>query len=120
MAAGELNNDSGVMSVTAPTGGYTKGSVYLINDVYVVALETKAAGAACLVCHRADCIEVSKNAGTGISFAFGDKVYFKTNKLSAATSTGAVLLNAMALETAAAAATSVKIALYGSLAPTAT
>lgn len=120
MSAGELNNDSGVKSVVAPTGGYTKGSVYLINDTYVVALETAVAGARCLVCHRADCIEVSKNTGTGISFAFGDKVYFKSNKLSAATSTGAVLLNAMALETASTAATSVKIALYGSLAPTAT
>ena len=120
MAAGELNNNSGVVSVTVPTGGYTKGSIYLINDCYVVALETADAGASCLVCHKADCIEVSKNTGTGISFAYGDKVYYKTAKLSAATSTGAVLLNAMALETAGIAATSVKIALFGSLAPTAT
>ena len=115
MATGEKNNDSGVKSVTAPTGGYTKGSIYLINDAYVVALETVAAGAACLVCHRADSIEVSKNTGSGISFAFGDKIYFKSAKLSAATSTGAVLLNGMALETASTAATSVKVALYGSV-----
>ncbi len=115
MAAGDLNNDNGVKSVTVPSGGYTKGSIYLIEDSYVVALETKAAAATCLVCHRADCIEVSKNTGTGISFAFGDKIYFKTAKLSAATSTGAVLLNGMALETAGTAATTVKVALYGSI-----
>jgi predicted RecA/RadA family phage recombinase len=115
MGAGNLNNDSGVKSVTVPSGGYTVGQIYLINEAYVVALETKAAAAEGLVCHRADCIEVVKATGTGKSFAFGDKVYYKSNKAEPATSTGAILLNAIALETAGTAATTVKIALYGSL-----
>jgi predicted RecA/RadA family phage recombinase len=120
MSAGHLNNDNGVKSVTVPSGGYTAGNIYNILDSYVVALETKSAGAACLVAHRADCVEVNKATGTGKSFAFGDKVYYKTNVADPATSTGAVLLNAIALETAGTAATTVKIALFGPIAPTAT
>jgi hypothetical protein len=120
MSAGDLNNDNGVSTVTAATGGYTKGQFYLINDAYVVALETKSAGAACLVAHRADAVEVVKATGTGKSFAFGDEVYAKTNKADPATSTGAVLMNAMALETAGVSATTVKIAFYGGIPPTAT
>lgn len=112
MSAGDRNNDSGVMSVTVPTGGYTKGQIYLINDSYVVALETKTAGQACLVMYRG-VVEVAKATTTGISFAFGDKVYYKSAKAAPATSTGAVLLNAMALATAAQAATSVLVELYG-------
>jgi predicted RecA/RadA family phage recombinase len=119
MAAGDSNNYSGVRQVTVPTGGYVKGQVYLINDCYVVALETKDAAALGLVKYRGT-VAVSKLTTTGISFAFGDKVYFKSNKLSNATSTGAVLLNAMALETAAASATSVLVELFGSLSPAAT
>jgi predicted RecA/RadA family phage recombinase len=114
------NNDSGVRSVTAATGGYTKGNIYLINDCYVVALETAAAGAACLVCYRADAIGINKSTGSGKSFAFGDKVYAKSNVCEPATSTGAVLLNCMALETAGISATTVKVSFYGSLAVTAT
>lgn len=120
MSAGDLNNDNGVISVTVPTGGYTKGHIYLVNDAYVVALETKAAAATCLVAHRADAVEVVKSTGTGKSFAFGDKLYAKSNKAEPATSTGAVLLNAVALETAGTAATTVKVSFYGGIAPTAT
>ncbi len=119
MPAGDSNNDSGVRQVTVPTGGYTKGQVYLILDSYVVALETVAAAGLCLVKYRGT-VAVTKLTTTGISFAFGDKVYFKSNKLSNATSTGAVLLNAMALETAAASATSVLVELFGPISPAAT
>jgi predicted RecA/RadA family phage recombinase len=120
MSAGDLNNDNGTASVTVPTGGYTKGQIYLINDAYVVALETKAAAATCLVAHRANAVEVVKATGTGKSFAFGDKLYAKSNKAEPATSTGAVLMNAVALETAATSATTVKVAWLGGIGPAAT
>lgn len=119
MSAGVPNNDNGVASVTVPTGGYTIGQIYNILDTYVVAMETKAAAATGLVMHDG-CIEVVKNTGTGMSFAYGDKVYYKSNKAEPATSTGAVLLNAVALETAGTAATTVKIRLFGPIPPTAT
>lgn len=119
MSAGVPNNDNGVASVTVPTGGYTIGQIYNILDTYVVALETKAAAATGLVQHDG-CVEVVKATGTGKSFAYGDKVYYKSNKAEPATSTGAVLLNAMALETAGTAATTVKIKLFGSLGVAAT
>jgi predicted RecA/RadA family phage recombinase len=120
MAAGDINNDNGVFSVTVPTGGYTKGQIYLILDSYVVALETKAAAATCLVAHRAHAVEVVKNTGGSNSFAFGDKVYVKANKAEPATSTGAVLMNAVALETASTSATTVKVAWLGGISPAAT
>lgn len=113
MSAGDRNNNSGVEQVTVPTGGYTKGQIYAINDGYVVALETVAAGGLCLVAHEAQDIDVVKATGTGKSFAFGDKVYVKSNKADPATSTGAVLLNAMALGTAGTAATTVRVRVYG-------
>lgn len=119
MSAGVPNNDNGVASVTVPSGGYTIGQIYNILDSYVVAMETKSAAATGLVMH-AGCIEVVKATGTGKSFAYGDKVYVKSNKAEPATSTGAVLLNAVALETAGTAATTVKIALYGPIPPSAT
>ncbi len=84
-----------------------------------MALETKDAAALGLVRHEG-VVSIAKATTTGISFAYGDKVYFKSNKAAPATSTGAVLLNAMALETAAAAATSVKVRLFGSLGVAAT
>ena len=120
MSAGDRNNNSGVEQVTAPTGGYTKGQIYLINDAYVVALETVSAGALCLVAHEAQDVEVVKATGTGKTFAFGDKVYFKSNKADPATSTGAVLLNAMALSTAGTAATTVRVRLFGPIGMAAT
>lgn len=113
MASGDLNNDSGVRSITCPTGGMTKGKIYLVADSYVVALETVAAGAAVLVAHRAEAIEIEKATGTGKSFVFGDKVYALSNKLQPATATGAVLMDATVLETAATTDTSVKVCFRG-------
>jgi len=120
MSAADRNDNSGIEQVTAPTGGYTKGQIYKINDAYVIALETASAGALCLVAHEAKDVEVVKATGTGKSFAFGNKVYVKSNKADPATSTGAVLLNAMALGTASASAKTVRVRLYGPVAPTAT
>lgn len=122
MAAGDRNNFSGDVHVTAATGGYTKGQVYLVADAYMVARETAAAAASCLMCQNtgSECIEVTKATGTGKSFVVGDKVYVKSNKLENATSTGAVLMPWTVVEAAAASATSVKVQIPGGIPPTAT
>ncbi len=120
--AGERDNFSGDVSVTAATGGYTKGLIYLINDAYFVARETKSATVACLVASLAasgDGVWVTKATGTGKSFAVGDKVYVKSNKAEPATSTGAVLLPCIAISVAGTSATEVLVA-PGGIAPTAT
>jgi len=118
MGAGNINNDNGVKSVTVPSGGYVIGQIYGILDGYMVALETKAAAETGLVMHRG-CVEVVKATGTGKSFAYGDEVFYKSNKAEPATSTGAVPLDAIALETAGTAATTVKIALFSPIPQTA-
>lgn len=118
-AAGDRDNFSGDISVTAATGGYTKGKTYLVADSYVVARETKDAASTCIVAAKG-CIWATKAAGTGKSFVVGDKVYVKSNVLENATSTGAVLLNATVLEAAGATDTKVRIELHGGLSPAAT
>jgi predicted RecA/RadA family phage recombinase len=120
MSAGDRDNFSGDISVTAPTGGYTKGKIYLIADSYYVARETKAAGAACLMASLATgAVWAEKLAGTGKTVAVGDKVYVKTNIVDATTSSGAVLLPAVCIRAAAAADTRVLLA-GGGISPTAT
>lgn len=118
MPAGVPNNDNGVASVTVPTGGYTIGQIYGILDSYVVAMETKAAAATGLVMHSG-VIDVVKATGTGKSFAYGDEVFYKSNKAEPTTSTGAVPLDAIALETAGTTATTVRIRLFSPIPQTA-
>ncbi len=118
--AGDRDNFSGDISVTAATGGYTKGQIYLILDSYFVARETASATAACLMAECKGPIWVSKATTTGISFAVGDKVYAKSNKAAPATSTGAVLLNGVAISVAAVADTMVLVDFGGGMSPAAT
>lgn len=121
MAAGDRDNFSGDLSVTAATGGYIRGKIYLINDAYFVARETKDAAAACLVASLAGhgAVWVTKAAATGKSFAIGDKVYVKSNVAENATSTGAVLLPCVCVLAAGATDTAVLVA-SGGIAPAAT
>jgi hypothetical protein len=63
-----------VLALTAPTGGVVAGLIYAYTDVYVVAKETAAAAATFQGQHFGGVI-VTKNTGTGKSFAIGDKVY---------------------------------------------
>lgn len=81
MAQGDMYDHSGVISVTVPSGGYTKGKLYLLaSAAIVVALETKAAAATCpvLTGKNMKSIWVAKVAGTGLTIAAGAKVYFKS------------------------------------------
>lgn len=89
MAAGDGINYSGVETYTAPTGGVTRGKIYLISGTYVVATETASAAATFL--GRTGAVEATKATGTGKSFVKGEKVYVLANQINK-TATGAVLV----------------------------
>jgi predicted RecA/RadA family phage recombinase len=112
MAQGDMSDHSGVISVTVPSGGYTKGKIYLLASAsLVVALETKAAAAACpvLTSKNMKVVEVAKVAGTGKTIAAGAKVYFvsATNNVTGVASGNT--LCGVCEEAATATATTVKI-----------
>jgi hypothetical protein len=115
-AAGDGVNYSGVAEYTAPTGGVTRGKIYLISGQYVVAQETKDATVAFR--GRTGPVEVTKATGTGKSFVIGEKVYALSNVINK-TATGAVLVG-VCLEAAATTDTSIKIDTGTGLAVTAT
>lgn len=116
--AGDRDNFSGDISFTTPTGGYTKGSVYLIGDAYFVARETKTVGQPCIMASLVSgAVWATKAAGTGKTMAVGEEVFVKANVLENATSSGAVILPAFVLRAAAASDTKVLIA-GGGLSPT--
>jgi hypothetical protein len=89
MAAGDGINYSGVAEYTAPTGGVTRGKIYLISGTYVVASETANAGASFL--GRTGTMEATKATGTGKSFVKGEKVFVLSNVINKK-ATGAVLV----------------------------
>lgn len=120
MTAGQRENYSGDVSVTAPTGGYTKGSIYqLASGAYAVALETVAAGSACLMALPGSdrTVRATKVTGTGKSFSVGSKVYL-TSASATPSATGNTLIG-FAADTAATTDTEVPIVL-ATLPPTAT
>lgn len=112
MAVGDRPNFSGDLSLTAPTGGVTRGLIYLIQGVYVVARETASAAAAFAAAVRGP-VTVSKVAATGKSFAVGQKVYYvSATKNLTPSATGNVLVG-FALSAAAATDTSVDVFMTG-------
>lgn len=82
MAAGDRCNYSGDVVFTAPTGGYTRGLIYAVTDCYAVARETVAAAASCKMALSGP-VTITKNTGTGKSFAIGDKVYMDASSKKA-------------------------------------
>lgn len=74
---GDRDNNSGDLTFTAPGGGVVKGKMYKIQETYVVARETAAAGASFLgaITGAVWCEKV--NAG-GSAILLGDAVYFIT------------------------------------------
>ena len=89
MAAGDGINYSGVAEYTAPTGGVTRGKIYLLSGTSVVASET--ANAAATFRGRTGLCQATKATGTGKSFVLGEKVYALANVVNK-TATGAVLI----------------------------
>lgn len=95
MAAGDMSDHSGVIEVTAPTGGYTKGSIYqLASGGYAVALETIAATATGLVAliTSGKKYEVTATGGTGEGATQGGPVYVTSGGAADANATGNTFL----------------------------
>lgn len=112
MSAGDRDNFSGDREVTAPTGGYTKGGVYAIQEEYVVARETVSASATCLVgsIFESGTIEANKETGTGEDIDAGDQLYFTSSATVSKNSSGNTKMSSIiAAEDATTAATTVKI-----------
>ena len=89
MAAGDGINYSGVSEYVAPTGGVTRGKIYLISGTYVVASETAAVSV--VFRGRTGLMQATKATGTGKSFVIGEKVYALSNVINK-TATGGVLV----------------------------
>ncbi len=100
MAAGDRCNFSGDVVFTAPTGGYTRGLIYAVTDCFAVARETVVATAVCkMALHGA--VTITKNTGTGKSFAVGDKVYMDASSKKATPNATSNTLVGFALSIAA-------------------
>ena len=110
MSAGDRQNFSGDLQLTAPTGGVVRGKIYLISGVYVVARETAAAGASFLGAVTG-AAEVEKATGTGKAFVIGEKVYALSN-VADKNGTGAVLIG-FAIASASTASDEVDVFLTG-------
>jgi len=64
------------IDLTTPTAGYTAGQMLKVEDTVLVIVDTKTVGQAAVGVYQADKIVVPKIAGSGITFAAGDIVYF--------------------------------------------
>ena len=119
MAATNLNLRSNVFAsfiVTAPTAGYTAGQMVKIEDTVGVIAETVSAGKSTALIYKCEKIVVPKVAGTGITFAAGDKVYYRAASAAVTNASSSNTLCGRALEAAGASATTVLIDLTGNLA----
>ncbi len=112
MATGDRCNFSGDINVAAPTGGVTRGLIYLITDVYCVARETASATVNAAFVMQGN-VTVTKNAATGKSFAIGDKVYVDASTKKATPNATSNTLVGVAISVAAATDTTVDIYLPG-------
>ena len=110
MSAGDRQNFSGDLQLTAPTGGVVRGKIYLISGVYVVARETAAAGAKFLGAVNGPVV-AEKATGTGKAFVIGEKIYALSN-VADKDATGAVLIG-FAIASAATASGEVDVFLTG-------
>jgi len=66
------------LKFTAPTGGLTAGQLYKKGSVVGVIVESVDAGETAVLIYRCPKIVVAKRAATGITFAVGDKVYYRS------------------------------------------
>lgn len=94
--AGDHDNLSDDLIMTAPTGGVVRGNIYNIQNAYVVARETKDAAADFLAAFGVQKpIRVKKEA---VATAVGQKLYFKSSTKTVTTAaTGNTLLGLVAV-----------------------
>lgn len=103
------------MELTTPSAGYTAGQMLKVEDTVGVIVETKTVGQTAVLIYKCEKIVVPKVAGTGITFAAGDKVYFVAASAAVSNSSSGNTLCGRALVAAAADDTTVEIDLEGGL-----
>lgn len=101
--------------VTAPTAGYTAGQMVKVEDSVGVIVETTAKTLKAVLIYSCEKIVVPKVAATGVTFAAGDKVYFKSASGAVTSVASSNTLCGRALEAAAWNATTVLIDLKGNI-----
>lgn len=119
MSATALNLRSPIlasMEITTPSAGYTAGQMVKIEDTVGLIAETKTVGQTAVLIYKCEKVVVPKVAGTGITFAAGDKVYFVAASAAVSNASTSNTLCGRALEAATEADTDVEIELLGSAA----
>ena len=104
------------IKITTPTAGYTAGQLVKIEDTVGVIAETKTVGQEAVLIYSCPRIVVAKRAGTGLSIAAGDKVYYRAAGPDVTGASTSNTLCGRATEAATAAATTVEIDLHGDIA----
>jgi len=64
------------IKVIAPSAGYVKGQMTKVEDTVGVIVDDADNLEEAVLVYSCEAVEVPKTAGTGITFAAGDKVYF--------------------------------------------
>lgn len=100
---------------TAPTGGLTRGQMYKHNSLVGVIVDTVDAGEIAVMIYKADKIVCPKRAGTGITFAIGDKVYYRAASNNLTNATTSNTLCGRCLVAAGATDTEVEVDLNGAV-----
>lgn len=103
------------MVVTAPSGGYTAGDMVKVQDTVGVIAETALVTKPAVLIYECEKVVVPKVAGTGITFAIGDKVYYDGTSAVTNVSSGSTLCG-RALEAADATDDEVLVDLKGNIA----
>lgn len=113
MAAGDKISDGYAYTITAPTGGLTKGAIYEGTEVAGVVQDSVTGGDSVSIAFSG-VYEVTKKAAATLDFAFGEGVYsLTTGGVNKAVPTGSTILLGYAMEAAATGATTVKVKLWG-------
>lgn len=107
--------DCATMTLSVPSGGVTGGQMAKVQSTVGAYLTTDAtAGNLVAFVYSAKKIVVPKDAGSGITFAAGDPVYFNDSTKKATNVSSGNTFCGTALEAAVGAATEVEIELDGS------
>lgn len=101
------------LKLTTPTAGYTAGQMVKVEDTVGVIVETKTVGQEAVLIYKAEKIIVPKVAGTGKTFAAGDKVYFSSGDAAITNSADGNTLCGRCLVAAGASDTEAEIELNG-------
>lgn len=102
--------------ITAPSGGYAAGLMLKVGEMVGVIVAAALVTADAVIVYSAEKILVPKTAGSGITFAVGDKVYFDSGAAAVTNSSGGNTLCGRAIAVAAGTDEEVLIDLKGNVA----